>query len=77
MLRDLASATGGRDFIVQDARDLQNALLAINSELRSSYLLYYRPPDESAGRTFRRVFVFPTQTNGSHLRSRSGYFTMP
>jgi VWFA-related protein len=77
VLRDLASATGGRDFVVSDARDFQDALSAINSELRSSYLLYYRPPDESTIRTFRRVFVVPTQTNGSHLRSRTGYFTTP
>ena len=77
VLHDLATATGGRDFVVKDARDLQAALSAINGELRSSYLLYYRPPDESGVRTFRRVFVLPTQTNGSHLRSRTGYFTTP
>jgi VWFA-related protein len=77
VLRDLASTTGGRDFVVNNARDLQDALSAINSELRSSYLLYYHPPDESAVRSFRRVFVVPTQSNGSHLRSRTGYFTTP
>jgi VWFA-related protein len=77
VLRDIARATGGRDFVVKDARQLQEALAAINQELRSSYLLYYRPPDESGARTFRRVFVVSTRGDSSHLRSRAGYFTGP
>jgi VWFA-related protein len=77
VLRDLAKATGGKDFVVKDTRELQGALAAINAELRSSYLLYYRPPDESGARTFRRVLVVSTKGNGSHLRSRAGYFTAP
>jgi len=77
VLRDIASATGGKDFVVKDTRQLHAALAAINEELRSSYLLYYRPPDESGARTFRRVFVVSTKGNGSHLRSRAGYFTAP
>ncbi len=76
VLRDLATATGAKDFVVKDARPLQDALAAINTELRSSYLLYYPPPDESGIRSFRRVYLLPTQS-GSHLRSRAGYFTTP
>jgi VWFA-related protein len=77
VLRDLAAATGGRDFVLKDAQQLQDALTAINGELRSSYLLYYRPPDESGGRTFRRVYLLPAQGSGPRLRSRAGYFTAP
>jgi VWFA-related protein len=77
VLRDLAAATGGKDFVVKDARQLQDALAAINAELRGSYLLYYRPPDESRTRTFRRVYLLPPQGNRAHLRSRAGYFTTP
>jgi Ca-activated chloride channel homolog len=77
VLRDLAGATGGRDFVVKNAQQLQEALAAINVELRSSYLLYYHPPDESGTRAFRRIFVVPTQSNGSRMRSRTGYFTDP
>jgi len=77
VLRDIASATGGKDFVVKDTRQLHRALAVINEELRSSYLLYYRPPDESGARTFRPVFVVSTKGNGSHSRSRAGYFTAP
>jgi VWFA-related protein len=77
VLRDLSTATGGRDFVVKDLKHLQAALSTINSELRSSYMLYYHPPDESGVRAFRRVYVLSTQSNGSHMRSRAGYFTAP
>lgn len=77
VLRDLAAATGGRDFVVKDASQLAGALSEINDELRSSYLLYYRVPLEAGVRAFRRVHVIPTQAGGSHVRLRAGYYTAP
>lgn len=77
VLRALSATTGGRDYIVKNAEQLRGALSTINTELRSSYLLYYRVPEESGGRVFRRVHVIPKQDDGSHLRSRAGYFTAP
>lgn len=77
VLHDLARATGGRDFVVKDATQLQAALAAIDQELRCSYLLYYRPPGDSGSRQFRRVYVMPAQHDGSQVRSRAGYFTAP
>lgn len=76
VLRDLAAATGGRDFKVKDTSQLAGALAQINDELRSSYLLYYRVPQEAGVRAFRRVHVIPTQGD-SHVRSRAGYYTAP
>jgi Ca-activated chloride channel homolog len=77
VLHDLAASTGGRDFVVNDERQLQRALSAINGELLSSYLLYYPSPQDPGTRAFRRVFVLPTHRNGLHVRSRGGYFTLP
>jgi Ca-activated chloride channel homolog len=77
VLHEIAGATGGRDFVVKDVRQLQSALSTIQEELRSSYLLYYHPPDEVGSRAFRRVYVLPTQPDGSQVRSRAGYFTAP
>ena len=77
VLQSLAMATGGRDFVVKDAIHLQQALSAINQELRSSYLLYYRTADEGGTHDFRRVYILSTQHDGSHLRSRTGYYTKP
>jgi len=77
VLRDLASTTGGRDYIVKNSGQLGTALAAINEELRSSYLLYYRVPEETGKQVFRRVRVISTPGRGSQLRSRAGYFTAP
>jgi len=77
VLRDLALATGGRDYVVKNARQLSDALSAINEELRSSYLLYYPVPQDSGKQVFRRVHMIPTQTDSVRLRSRAGYFTSP
>jgi VWFA-related protein len=77
VLHDLAVNTGGRDFVAKDAKQLQEALTAIDGELRTSYLLYYRPPEDSGRRGFRRVYVLPAQGDGARVRSRAGYFTVP
>jgi len=77
VLRDLALATGGRDYIVKNARQLGDALSAINEELRSSYVLYYPVPQDSGNQAFRRVHVIPRQADSVLLRSRAGYFTSP
>jgi Ca-activated chloride channel family protein len=76
VLRSLAQATGGKDFVVRGASQLGRALNEINGELRSSYLLYYRASEQPGVRAFRRVHVIPTQ-NGAHVRSREGYYTTP
>jgi VWFA-related protein len=77
VLHALAGTTGGRDFVVKDSAQLGKALSEINDELRSSYLLYYRVPEEPRDRAFRRVHVIPTQSDGARVRSRAGYFTSP
>jgi VWFA-related protein len=77
VLRDLSASTGGRDFIVKDSLQMAQALSEINDELRSSYLLYYRVPQETGRRAYRRVHVTSTQSNGFRVRSRRGYYTAP
>jgi Ca-activated chloride channel homolog len=78
VLHSLAATTGGHDFVVSAPREMREALLTVREELRSSYLLYYHPPNESAGqREFRRVRVVPAQDSGPLLRHKSGYYTVP
>jgi VWFA-related protein len=77
VLHNLAVSTGGHDFVVSAPKELHDALLAVREELRSSYLLYYHPPNEFGGREFRRVRVIPAQDRGPLLRHKSGYYTAP
>lgn len=77
VLHNLAVTTGGHDFVVSAPRELHDALMAVREELRSSYLLYYRPPNESGRREFRRVRIVPVNDSGPLLRHKSGYYTMP
>ena len=75
VLRELANSTGGRDYVVSDAARLQQSLSAIRDELRSSYFLYYRPPNDQGVKGFRKVHVVPVREGGARVRSRAGYFT--
>jgi VWFA-related protein len=75
VLRELAAATGGKDFIVKGQEQFEKALTEINGELRSSYLLYYRASKQPGVRAFRRVHVIPTEGGRTRVRSREGYFT--
>jgi Ca-activated chloride channel homolog len=75
VLHDLATTTGGRDFIVKNAAQFAEALASINEELRGGYLLYYRVPDGNG--PFRRVRIVPVQSIGTRMRSRDGYYTAP
>lgn len=77
VLREFAESTGGRDFVVKDGLQLQEALSAINGELRSSYLLYYRVTEPSGPGAFRRVRIISTQNPDFRIRSRKGYFPSP
>ena len=77
VLHKIAEATGGRDFVVREGRQMQAALFTINSELRSYYMLYYTPQNEPPQRAFRRVRVVPARGTAPILRYREGYYTSP
>ena len=77
VLRKLAEATGGRDFVVKEERQTQAALSTIATDLRAYYLLYYTPVKNSGSREFRHVRVVPTGESGPILRYRDGYYTVP
>ena len=77
VLRKLAESTGGRSFVVKEARQMRAALVTITDDLRNYYLLYYKAPPESGVREYRRVLVIPTRNTGPLLRYRQGYYTAP
>ena len=73
LLAELAVMTGGRSFLLRDARDLEKTLAAVARELRHQYLLGYAAnpvdPQEPEWRSIRVVLKKP----GLRVRARDGY----
>jgi Ca-activated chloride channel homolog len=75
VLSDVARLTGGRSFVLRDARGLDGALGSIARELRHQYLLGYAPAGlAEAGRWHPiRVRVRGSQAGNWRVRARDGY----
>jgi Ca-activated chloride channel family protein len=78
LLAELAVLTGGRSFLLRDARALQSTLTTIARELRYQYLLGYVPATVAApgAREWRSIAVaVRNQGAGVRVRARDGYMT--
>ncbi len=67
--------TGGNLFVVHDPSDLKEAVLRIQSELRTQYVVSYRPTRQLWDGTFRRVKL--SAGNKREVHTRSGYYAHP
>lgn len=76
LLAELAVITGGRSFLLRDARELERTLATIARELRQQYLLGYTPanPVEPGTREWRSIRVV-VRKPGLRVRARDGYTT--
>ena len=78
LLAELAVLTGGRSFLLKDARELEKTLATIARELRFQYLIGYTPsePIQRGVAEWRSIRV---ELSGPHtglrLRARDGYST--
>jgi len=78
LLAELAAATGGRSFLLKDARELDATLSTIARELRFQYLIGYAPaqPIEPGTREWRSIRVaLRNAPAGVQVRARDGYTT--
>jgi Ca-activated chloride channel homolog len=78
LLAELAVVTGGRSFLLRDARELDATFAAIARELRFQYLLGYAPidPIEPGEKEWRSIRVSLRNTAaGVRVRARDGYTT--
>jgi Ca-activated chloride channel family protein len=75
ILSDVARLTGGRSFVLSDARGLDGALASIARELRHQYLLGYAPAGTpEVGRWHPiQVKVRGQEARGLRVRARDGY----
>ena len=76
VLAEMAALTGGRSFVLRDARGLEGALGSIARELRHQYLLGYAPAGTTdPGRWHPiRVKVRNQDARGWRVRARDGYW---
>jgi Ca-activated chloride channel family protein len=78
LLAELAVLTGGRSFLLRDARELQGTLAVIARELRNQYLLGYTPsqPIVRGEREWRSIRVTLKNRDARlRVRARDGYQT--
>lgn len=74
ILERIADATGGRAFFPFQIRDVVNAFAEIQDELRSQYLVSYRPADLRADGRYRTIEIIPNDRKNLRVRSRRGWF---
>jgi Ca-activated chloride channel homolog len=74
VLERMAEATGGRAFFPFKLEDISNYFTEIQEELRSQYLLAYKPPpDFQADGRFHSIDIFADNKN-LHVRAKKGYY---
>jgi VWFA-related protein len=74
VLERLADATGGRAFFPFKIQDVANAFSEIQDELRSQYLLAYKPADLKPDGRYRSIDIMAENHKGLRVRARRGYF---
>jgi Ca-activated chloride channel family protein len=72
---ELAVVSGGRSFLIKDARALDETFATIARELRYQYLLGYAPmkPSQSPSRQWRAIRVTVKGRTDLRVRARDGY----
>jgi Ca-activated chloride channel homolog len=71
----LADATGGRVLSAGSDRQIAAAFQAIQQELRSQYLIAYKPADFRADGRYRSIELKSRQRHGLRFGVRRGYYT--
>lgn len=73
VLEQLASATGGRAFFPFKMKDITRSFAAIEDELRSQYVVSYKPADFDADGRYRSIEISALKKD-LQVRARKGYF---
>jgi Ca-activated chloride channel homolog len=72
-LQQLADTTGGRAFFPFKMKDIKNSFSAIEDELRSQYVVSYRPADFDADGRYRSIEITALKKD-LQVRARKGYY---
>jgi VWFA-related protein len=72
-LQQLADFTGGRAFFPYKMKDIKNSFSAIEDELRSQYIVSYRPADFNPDGRYRAIEITALKKD-LQVRARKGYY---
>ena len=70
----IADATGGRAFFPFQLRDVSDAFLSIQEELRSQYALAYKPENFLPDGRYRTIEIMAPSGRALKVRTRKGYY---
>jgi Ca-activated chloride channel homolog len=73
VLEQLAESTGGRAFFPFKMKDMTHSFAAIEDELRSQYVVSYKPADFDADGRYRSIEISALKKD-LQVRARKGYF---
>lgn len=73
VLEQIAEATGGRAFFPFKMKDITHSFAAIEDELRSQYVVSYKPADFDADGRYRSIEISSLKKD-LQVRARKGYF---
>ena len=73
ILEQIAEATGGRAFFPFKMKDMTRAFAAIEDELRSQYVVSYKPANFDADGRYRSIEISSLKKD-LQVRARKGYF---
>ena len=73
VLEQLAEATGGRAFFPFKMKDITRSFAAIEDELRSQYVVSYKPANFDADGRYRSIEISSLKKD-TQVRARKGYF---
>ncbi len=73
VLERIADATGGRAFFPFQMREMSDAFVSIQEELRSQYTVAYKPANFVPDGRFRSIEIL-AQDKGLKVRAKKGYY---
>jgi Ca-activated chloride channel family protein len=73
ILEQLADATGGRAFFPYKMKDITHSFAAIEDELRSQYVVSYKPSEFDADGRYRSIEITALKKD-MQVRARKGYY---
>jgi Ca-activated chloride channel homolog len=74
VLKRISEATGGRGVFPKGNRDLDQAFMQLEQDLRQQYLLAYEPTNETPDGGFRKIEIKLPNRKDIRVRHRKGYY---